>query len=226
MSIRYLALAAAALLAIVPAQAQSEAHTFEIRGGDVYLDGRLLPNAVPPGLDLAGMTTEVLEFSGAIVPVIEVDGQVFVLENQRLVRLEESSRAGQGVFMMDETGGPALDQLPVEQVTPIVEAAYMREVASRDQQLYEQMRRADQMEAEARTLADQIRSLPPGERRTALRSDLRGRLSDLLALKHQIQLEEVAFAQSRLDALRARLDEREDMHDQIVELRLRQLCGD
>ena len=62
-------------------------HLLEIRDGAVHLDGVVLPDAAPAGLDLAGLTLA-LDYSGPVTPVVEVDGQAYVLEGGRLVRFE------------------------------------------------------------------------------------------------------------------------------------------
>lgn len=223
MSPRLFALLLMSLVA-TSAGAQTDAHTFQIVDGEVYLDGLMIPGAAPDGLDLTGIDSELLRFQGPTLPIIEVDGQVYVLENERLVRFEESSRAGQGVYMLYQ-GTETLAGLPEAQTMPIVEEAYMREVAERDEALYGQLRTEQRLEREALGLANRIRALAPSPERRRLREELRGKLSDLLTLKHQIRRAEINMAQTSLDALKAQLDEREDQHDAIVDARLQQLCG-
>ena len=220
-------LALALLVALAPAgRAQSgTTHTFQIRDGEVYLNGRHLRSAVPDRLDLSGMGTGLLEFSGPVAPVIEVDGQVYVLQDERLVPLEASDTPDQSVYFLGGVSPDAPANLAEDRVTPIVEAAYMRDVAARNRALYEKMQHAERLEAEALRLAAQVRALPDGDERARLRERLRERLSDVLALKHEVQREELALAQGRLDALRARLDEREGQHDSMVDARLRELAG-
>lgn len=224
MSLRLFALALLSLAA-TSAGAQPDTHTFQVVDGEVYLDGLRIPDAAPDGLDLTGLDSEILRFQGPTLPVIEVNGQVYVLENERLVPFDESSRAGQGVYMLYQ-GTETLAGLPEAQTMPIVEEAYMREVAERNETLYQQLRTEQRMEREALALANRIRTLSSGPERTRLREELRGRLSDLLTLKHRIRREEIDLAQARLAGLQDQLDEREDQHDAIVEGRLRQLCGE
>jgi hypothetical protein len=225
MSRRLLALALLVLL--VPAGwAQSgTTHTFQIRDGAVYLNGRHLPDAVPAALDLSGMGTGLLEFAGPVAPVIEVDGRVYVLEDERLVPLEESAQSRQSVYVLGDVAPDVPANLPEERVTPIVEAAYMRDVAARNRALYTKMQRMDRTEAAALQLAADVRALPEGDERDRLRDELRERLSDVLALKREVYAEELALAQDRLDVLRARLDEHERQHDAIVDGQLRRLAG-
>lgn len=223
---RLLGLALLALaVAAAPGAQTGTTHTFQVRDGAVYLDGRLLPDAVPDGLDLSGMGTGLLEFSGPVTPVIEVDGQVYVLQNGRLVTLEASGQSDESVYILGDVAPDVPQNLSEDRVMPVVEAAYMREVAARNEALFAKMQRERRMEAEALQLAARIRTLPDGAERTQLREDLRRQLSAILALKHEVQAEELALAATRLDALRDRLADREARHDALVEGRLRQLIG-
>ncbi|MEM1118136.1 MAG: hypothetical protein AAF845_19720 [Bacteroidota bacterium] len=224
MSLRLFALAVLSLAA-TGATAQTGAHTFQIVDGEVYLDGRPLPDAVPDGLDLDGLDSELLRFQEPTRPIIEVDGEVYVLENDRLISLDQSSRPGRGVYMLYQ-GTDAVAGMPEAQAEPIVQEVYMRDIAARNEALYEQLRTEQRMDREAVMLSNRIRPLAAGPERVRLMEELRGRLSDLLSLKHQIRREEIALVQARLDALTAQLDEREDLHDEIVAERLRQLAGD
>ncbi len=223
-----LALALVASAASAQTEDAPETHTFQIVDGVVLLDGRVLTNAVPADLDLSGYTMEPLEYSGPIVPVLDVDGVVWVLEGEALVRLDESSRAGQGVYILreDEPDAVALSDLPRDRVRPLVEQAYMNDVAERNRTLYEGMQREQRMESDVALLADQIRALPSGDERARLRDRLRDLLSDLLALKHENRAAEIEEAAARLaDARRAHAF-REAHHDEIVDGRLRELVGD
>lgn len=225
MSPRLLALAAAALVAAAAPQAQTgTTHTFQVHDGAVYLDSRLLPDAVPEGLDLSGMATGVLEFSGPVTPVIQVDGDVYVLQNERLVPLEESGQPEESVYILGDVAPSVLVNLSEERIIPIVEEAYRREVADLDRSLYQKMREVQRMDAEALLLAARVRAAPEGER-GRLRDTLRRLLSDALVLKHEVKAEEIALVEVRLRALRQRLAEREGQHDAIVDHRLRELTG-
>ncbi|HLA64414.1 MAG TPA: hypothetical protein VK610_08285 [Rhodothermales bacterium] len=78
------------------------ARTLEIRAGALWLDGRRLPaSSVPAGLDLNGLAMAV-QFSGPVTPVVEIDGVAYMLEGERLVRFDQSSRAGDQVYFLGE----------------------------------------------------------------------------------------------------------------------------
>jgi hypothetical protein len=205
----------------------ADGHLLEIRDGAVHLDGSLLRGAVPDGLDLSGMTLA-LDYSGPVTPVVEVDGQAWVLEGGRLLRFEESTRAGERVYILGEARpDPAsVGEMADDRVALVSQEAYLREVASRDQALYEKMQHEHVLEGDVHGLAERVRAMAPGPERVRLRGDLRARLSELFALKQQIRREEVDRAQAELDAVRTLLDARDAQHDAIVDGRLRRLCGD
>lgn len=211
------------LLAAPLAWAQGgDGHVLSIRNGVVSLDGQPLPNAAPPSLDLRDIELD-FEYSGPVTPVISIDGQPYVFESSRLVPFEESSRAGEQIYGIGE---PMADPraLKEAQMVQLGEAAYLQQVAERDQTLYQRIEQEQAMEDEAIHRANLIRRMPEGPEREAAREELRVLLSDILQLKDQNRREELARAQERLDAVRDQLDAREAMHDAIVDARLRALC--
>ncbi len=237
MTVRSLAFALAALPAAaiaqpVPAspaatQMVHEGHLLEIRDGHVHLDGMLLANAAPPGLDLTGLTLS-LDYSGPITPVVEVDGEAYVLERGRLVRFQESTRAGEQVYVVSEAQQAPMDVSAMDDahVALVSQEAYRRELAERDRELYARMQEEHALEVRVETLAGQVRRTPPGVERTRLRDDLRLRLTELFRLKQSNRREEVGRAQAELDSLRAQLDARDAQNETIIESRLRGICGD
>lgn len=208
-----------------------QGHVLEIRDGHVLLDSVVLADAAPDGLDLTGLTVA-LEYSGPITPIVEVDGQAYVLEGRRLVRFEDSTRAGERVYVLRAAQPDGmLDGMPVgamddDRLALVSEEAYLRELAERDRALYERMQNERALERHVDDLAQRVRRAPVGPERAQLRETLRGRLSDLFGLKQQIRREEVSRAQAELDTVRGLLDERDAQHHAIVDERLRGLCGD
>lgn len=225
MTRRLLAAALALLVVGAPAAQTEEVHTFQVLDGQVYLDGALLADAVPEGLDLEGLSTDPLEYSGPITPVLDVDGVAYVLEDGRLVRLEDSSRPGRSVYFL---GGPMpapedVAELPEDRVKPIVEAAYMRGVAARDEALVDRMQQELTMEDEVVRRAAAVRILPDGPDRDRAVEALRVLLSDLLTLKEENRADELDVAAEQLEAARRRLAARRAHHEDIVDSRLREL---
>lgn len=206
-----------------------QGHRLEILDGEIVLDGVVLPDAVPVGMDLSGMEMS-LDYSGPITPVVEVDEQFYVLEGGRLVRLDQSARAGERVYVLNS---PQADIAPVpveamddRRIALVNQEAYLREIAERDRALYQRMQSEQALERRVDDLGQQVRRTAAGAERTRLRSELRGRISDLFTLKQQIRREEVDRAQAEIDSARAQLDARDVQHDAIVDLRLRGLCGE
>ncbi len=214
------------------AEADARPHTFQIIDGEVHLDGALVPGAVPPELRLDGFSTPVVPFAEAVAPVIEVDGEMYVFENRRLVPIAESSRAeavraGRAAFLMADLvpEPPPMAEVPDDALQLVSEEVYLRSVAERDRALYDRLHRERTMEVEALRLAERYREASPAER-PARRNELRDLLSRLLTLKQELRRDEVARAQDELDALRATLDAREARHDAIVDARLHELISE
>jgi hypothetical protein len=232
MTPRLLLVLATAVLAASGSVAQTEqqAHLLVIEDSQVFLDGRLLPNAVPADLDLSGLGIT-LEYSGPVTPVVEVDGQAYVLENGRLTRFEQSSRAGQGVYILGELTAPGAppaqaQAMPEDQMALVSEQAYLRGVAERDEALYRKLQQERDLEGEVEALGETVRRTPRGATYTDLRAHLRSRLSDLFRLKMEVRRQEVARAQAQLDEMRELLDLRDARHEAIVDARLREMIGE
>lgn len=220
-----------ALVVSVPAAAQDaelaaappEVHLLEIRDGALHLDGRALPDAVPEGVDLSGLSYA-MEYAGPLKPVIEIDGQAYVLADERLQLFDPNLAEGR-LYIAGEAqvaGAP----MPAERMARVGEQAYLQEVAERDTELYGQMRREQRAELEGEQLAARIRAMPPGEPRDALRAQLRDHLAEVFRLKLRVRRDEVAHARTELDRLEGLLEEREDNLDAIVDARVRELCDD
>ncbi|HEX8298955.1 MAG TPA: hypothetical protein VF594_07300 [Rubricoccaceae bacterium] len=211
----------------VSSQQGSEGHLLEIRDGGIHLDGVQLVDAVPDGLDLTGLALT-LDYSGPITPVVEVDGQAYVLENGRLVRFEESMRAGERVYVVGEAQEVPMDvsAMDDERIALVSQEAYRRELAERDRALYGRMQEEHALETRVDALAAQFRRMPPGADKTRLRAELRSRLGELFVIKQANRREEVDRAQAELDGLRQQLDARDAQQEAIIERRLRRLCGE
>lgn len=201
-----------------------EAHLLEIRDGALHLDGRRLPDAAPPGVDLRGLSME-MEFAGPVKPVVEIDGVPFVLVDDKLVRYDASLTDGQLYI----AGAPHMTNgvpMPAARMARMGEQAYLQEIAERDAELYNQMQRERIAERQGEALAARIRSMPAGAERDRLRAELRAHLAEVFRLKMTVRRDELARAQAELDAVGDLLDRREANLDAIVDARLAQLCGD
>lgn len=220
--------ARSALVGAAPAVAEQApaVRLFEIHSGKAWLDGNALPpEAVPEAFDLSGLLMR-MEFSGSLTPVIEsASGELFVLENERLVPMEEAEKAGNAVYILGEYA-VAPEAASADRLQPVVAEAYRRQLSDADRGLYAKMQREARMEGEILSLARRARGLPPGEAYDALAVDLRQRLRDLFDLKQEIRLAELDRAEDELRALRAVITERGTMREAIVDHRFRELLGE
>jgi hypothetical protein len=254
---RILTLVAAIVVAVPPVAAQQAGaesadatpHLLEIHSGALWLDGRQLPaSAVPDELDLTGLSMSV-EYSGPVTPVVEVDGIAYVLQDEQLVRFDESSRAGSQVYFLGEAapaeaaGPPPPEPTLVREGTEsdaadeerrdhdgrrlrrAGEAAYMQELSATDRELYDQIRREAELDAEADRLAVEVRAMPAGDERDAGIDRLRGILAEAFDLKQQIRDAEIRRAEEQVEDLRRMLRARHARKAMIVEHRLRELLG-
>ncbi|MEM1042153.1 MAG: hypothetical protein AAGI91_05935 [Bacteroidota bacterium] len=191
-------------------------HRLDIRDGRVYHDGTLLPeDAVPEYLDIEGMSMS-FEYSGPVAPAIGLDGQLYTLEDNRLVRLDQADM-GQQAFGLAQP--ETLGQSAAEQA----ERAYLRELSERDGALYERLVREREMEGEALRLARQLRQNPANA--AALRAQLREKLDAMFELKQENRREEIRQVEDVLEALRQQLRKREAMRDQVIQHRMGELTG-
>ena len=194
------------------------ARLFEIRGGHLWLDGRRLSDeATPAGLDLRGIDWS-FELVGPVTPVLEVDGELFVLQRERLIPFESSEKAGAPVYFLAEAE-------PVDSVEPRVDEAYLNQLSEADRSLYEQLQTEMRLEAEIEHMAHRASGLAPGTERDQMEAELRARLAALFDLKQEIRRQELSRAESEIRALRAVLDERQTMRDEVISLRLGELLG-
>ena len=120
----------------------------------------------------------------------------------------------------------AVGSMDDDRLALVSQEAYLRELAARDQALYEKMQHEQTLEGNVHDLAQRVRRTAPGPERSRLRGELRTRLSELFTLKQEIRREEVERAQAELDAFRTLLDARDRQHDAIVDGRLRGLCDE
>lgn len=220
--------------------ADTAEHTLEIREGKLWMDGRMMPEAVPDTMNLKGVTATI-RYTGPMTPVLEIDGTPYVLEDGRLIPQRESSRAGQAVlysesrsmatplapppasFASDAARG---ESMPFQQAVRMGEEAYLRELSDDDRALYDKIQRDRRLDREAVQLAIRIRAMPRGPDREEVTEQLEKRLREGFALKLEIRREEVARARAEIDQVESLLNERAAMEDEVIEARLQELIGE
>ncbi|HYE95711.1 MAG TPA: hypothetical protein VD962_05845 [Rubricoccaceae bacterium] len=218
----------------------------QIRAGKLLLDGVALPpSAVPEDLDLDGYEMTV-QFSGPVLPVIEMDGQAYVLENERLVRFEDTGRDRSQVYFLGQpiyvgeadeaeaarAAGPPppapapMEPMPEREMRRVSEAAYLHDLSARDRALYERIQREQHLEAETLELARRLRQTSEGPARAALRRILREKLDASFELKQEIRRDEIERVEEQLGELQRLLAERAARKHQIIAHRYRELTGE
>ena len=102
---------------------------------------------------------------------------------------------------------------------------YLRDVQLADAQLYARLEAEQRLEAETYVLAERIRQLDPGRDRGVLEKDLREKLEEIFELKQANRRREIQHLEQQLEQLRSRLQERERLHEAIVDRRFEELTG-
>lgn len=195
-------------------------HTLTIREGQVYLDGkRLSTEALPPTLDLEGVSAQ-LTFTGESVPVIELGGSLFAIENGalRLVEVEEErANDGVAVFFREQPAPPVWqrrsDGVGISAAGyPRVQAYEARTRAADNQQKMELIERA-RLQAEE---AERVVEVMP-------RLEVQSYLSDIQAqnqvLYQRLVREWQLEAQVQNRAMELRGFSKEEMQPHLAEMR-------
>src|SRR5690606_19554138 len=158
----------------------------------------------------------------------EIDGVVYVLQDERLRVLAETDIADSPVYFLGEPGAEAAAApapMSEPQMARMSEAAYLQQLSSRDRTLYEQIRAEQALERETLRLADQVRRTADAVERARLEARLRAKLDESFELKQRIRADEIEQAEAQIGELRRLLDERAARKFQIIERRVRELLG-
>ncbi len=100
---------------------------------------------------------------------------------------------------------------------------YFESVEQENRQLYQRLLEEWGVENETVQLAFEIRGLPEGDRREDGLQRLRELLEEAFELKQENRRREVSQLESELEALRARLEERERQRERLIEARIHDL---
>lgn len=203
--------------------------TLVIQDGAVYLDGERVPESQwPPSLDVRNLNVQ-YSFSGIAEPVVELNGALYAIGDsltpvdpggvstqQPTVRLQQEAASGSG----ERVGSASASQFQQYQ------AQYLEEIQRRHKQLYDQLMRERQMEAETHGLARTIRQLPAGPERQRYLDSLRTTLNQIFELKQENRRREIAQLEEQIQELQRRLERREEMRVEMIEQRIQQLIGE
>ena len=210
----------------------------EIHDGGLKLDGRVLPtDNLPGGLRLDGIEMT-YHFSGPVTPVLEIDGEVYVLAGERLIRMDDAAPSRANVYFLGQpamnarsalvtTRGAAMAPSLVldDELDRAGERAYLRQLSFRDRTLFNQIQREQSVELETFQLAGEYQRANDADDQSRIEDALRDKLGESFELKQQIRADEIAQAESQINELRSLLGERSARKDQIIERRLRELIG-
>ncbi len=222
------------------AAADARVRILEIQDGDVKLDGRVLPMGnLPDGLRLDGIDMT-YHFSGPVTPVLEIDGEVYVLDGEQLIRMDEAGPNRANVYFLGQPEMTAQNapvtrprpegqafggEMPADDLERAGEEAYLQQLSSRDRTLYDQIQQEQSLELETYSLAGEFRRTRNRDEQADIADELRDKLEESFDLKQQIRADEIAQAESQISELRRLLNERSARKEQIIERRLRELIG-
>jgi hypothetical protein len=204
------------------AQLGVEVHRLEIRDGRVLHDGVELPaSALPEDFD-PGSLSFTFEYSGPVMPALTLNGQVYALEGERLIRIEDAS-ASEGVR--------AVAMMPADHASPQerrrqAEDAYLRTLSERDRALYERLMEERDMEEEALRLAYAARRATDPADRDRLRQQLHQQVSEMFDLKQGNRQDEIRQVEEFLEILRRQMADREAAREDLIRQHVSELLGD
>lgn len=209
---------------VLPDAAAQQVRTLNIQDGTVYVDGRpLSEDQLPDGLNVRGMNAQ-YRFLGIQRPVVELNGRLFAVEENRLrpVTEEEVQEENASVILRSERPhSPPPRAAPDSPETGYRQ--YLTDVQRTSRELYERLVRERRMERDARELARTIRLLPEGRDRQARLDTLRTLLDRIFELKQENRRREIKHLQRQIRELQESIQKREQVRDLMIERRLQQL---
>jgi len=140
------------------------------------------------------------------------------------LKLELQNLAPEGNAVARQLVVEAENAARIAQAFPRVQyESYLGQVQGRDQQLYRELLREHEMEMRTHQLARQIKNAETRQAQMDLTEELRMTLTEIFQLKQENRQEEIEQLSQQLKELRARLDERNALHEDIIESRLKDL---
>lgn len=220
------ALALALLLwgTFLPAAVAQQTRTLNIRNGTVSVNGRPLPDdQLPEDLNLQGMNAQ-YRFLGIQRPVVELDGRLFAVEEDRLTPVTEEEIQEKRASVILRGGRTHSAASPATPDNPeTAQRQYLNAVQRSSRELYERLVRERRMEQNARELARTIRLLPPGRERRVKIDTLHAMLENIFELKQENRRREIKHLQHQIRELQKSIQKREQMRGLMIDRRLRQL---
>jgi hypothetical protein len=212
----------------VVAQEEKETNiqTLLIQDGQVFLNGR--PIAIPK---MEGEPLELISHSYFQATIMGEQPLIFPI-GDHWFRFEENELIPHNqldLISTEEMEEPAPGAVPARRMEADRSDAYdlyFRDLQRQNQVLSVRFTREQRMEAQAHSLAARILSLQSENQKVELREQLRETLGDILDIKQQNRLAEIDELETRLENLKLSLQKREEMRDQLIDARMRELIGE
>lgn len=208
----------------LPVAAAQQTRTLNIQNGTVYVDGRpLSDDQLPEGLNLKGMNAQ-YRFLGIQRPVVELNGRLFAVEEERLTPVTEEEIQEERASVILRGGRTRSPSSQAASESPeAAQRQYLNAVQRSSRELYERLVRERRMEQNARELARAIRLMPEGRERRAQIDTLRAMLEEIFELKQENRRREIEHLQRQIRELQKSIQKRERMRDLMIDRHLRQL---
>lgn len=201
--------------------------TLTIQNGAVYMDGEPVPpKDLPRNLNLDGVTMQ-LRFPEGTQSRFEINGNWYTVDNGLKPIPNQEAQQDSGTFMRTQRTDAMQPAAPARRAVPTEEhEQYLGEVQRRNEELYRSLRKEQKMQAETYILASHIRELSEGPEREQHLDSLRTMLNEIFELMQENRRLQVQMLEGEIDELERRLQKREDLREEIIDQRIRELVGE
>ena len=223
--------------------------TLVIKDSQVLIDGRRVdPGELPSAVQLDGISVS-YSFIGVDMPVVTIGERLYAVQESRLALIDSSdqyrsiqaqhkrrdydARNAKG-WIVDSNRGEYYtfqgERLETYEAVPRLlneaNALYLEELQKQNQVLYARLTHERELEHQAEFLVIAVRRASTAEERAQHSQALTKKLEDIFELKQQNRRDEIAQFEAELNRLKARVEKREELKDQIIEKRAATLTGD
>lgn len=203
-------------------EATPNLQSLSIQDGKVYINGQEQnASALPKDLKLDGVTLD-YNFYGGFVPVFEINGKSFTLDNGKLISFKRQFKSEEDLGSFMEQQAAQYNQVR-RNLVPLENNSQMVNIRDEAPDLFSRMRREQWLEYDSQQLAVKIRMTPEGVQRVEMTRELRQKLGMIFDLRQQNLEEEIRQLNNQLILLRGRLRDKELEKDRIIEARVQEL---
>ena len=222
--------------------------TLVIKNNEVVIDGRKVDASNLAGLvDLTNLSVS-YSFVGVDIPVVTIGDQLFAVRENKLEpiesrtqnedafverkRVERPQRDSKG-WIVDFDRGEYYtfqgERLEIDEAVPRLlhdaNNLYLEDLQKENQRLFSRLARERELENQAEYLARAARRAQTEEERTGHIEALTEKLNEIFELKQQNRLAEIEQFEAELEALKQRVEKREQLKEKIIESRVARLTG-